>query len=214
MPFIRDLFDYNEKEHKGYYCGELVPSITQLLEMIYPLAENIPTRNLQNAANRGIEIHELIEKFNNAEDGTDLTTMLLEPNVLNYYAFLKTLGLRPYKCEETVFLLDDNKELLAYGHFDFVLKCLTDTLFGESGELVLGDLKTTAELHKAKVKLQTELYRVAYQQTFNEPLSNKTFALHLRDGKIKFYPFNANNEEETIFHAKKLRDMWNNGSEH
>lgn len=207
--FVRDLFRYDEEEHKGYYCGELVPSITQLLEIVYPLDENIPTKNLKNAANRGTQIHELIEHFNKS-NGDDLTQLLIDTNVLNYYAFLKTLGMNIHKCEELVFLKDENNELIAYGHFDFVLKCLTNNVIGEQYDLVLGDLKTTSEINKAKVKLQTELYRVAYEQTFMEQLAYKTFVLHLRDGKIKFIPFVANRETDTIRTAKVLREEWEN----
>ena len=109
-----------------------------------------------------------------------------------------------------VFLLDQNKELIAYGHFDFVLKCLDDNLFGNANELVLGDLKTTSEINRPKVKLQTELYRIAYQQTFIETLSTRTFVLHLRNGEIKFIPFDTNpRQEEIIMVAKELRKMWN-----
>ena len=209
MPFVRDLFRYDEETHKGYYCGELVPSITQLLEIAYPLDENIPTQNLKKAAERGTSIHELIEQFNKAEENVELDKMLLDPNVLNYYAFLKTCNLFPHRCEELIFLLDQNKELIAYGHFDFVLKCLDDNLFGNANELVLGDLKTTSEINRPKVKLQTELYRIAYQQTFIETLSTRTFVLHLRNGEIKFIPFDTRQDNFVIGYAESLRELWN-----
>lgn len=209
MPFVPNLFRYDEEEHKGYYIGELVPSITQLLEMIYPLDENIPTKNLEKAASRGTEIHELIEKFNKAEELTDLTPMLLDQNVLNYYTFLKTLNFTPYKFEELIFLCDENDNLIAYGHFDLLLKCLDENLFGERFELVLGDIKTTATIQKAKVKLQTELYRIGAKQTFHIDISDRTFVLHLRNGEIKFIPFDVDSEQKTIDLAKNLRKMWN-----
>ena len=211
MPFVRDLFRYDEEEHKGYYCGELVPSITQLLEALYPIDEKIPTKNLKIAAERGTSVHELIETINK-ENGQNIMPLLFDPNALNYYTFLKTLGLKTHKCEEIVFLVDENVELVAYGHFDFVLECLTDNIFGEIGELVLGDLKTTSEINKPKVKLQTELYRLAYQQTFHEHLGNKTFVLHLRDGKIKFIPFEIKSDSlTTLAVAKTLKEMWQDG---
>ena len=208
MPFVRNLFRYDETEHKGYYVGQLVPSITQLLEMIYPLADNIPTKNLKSAAERGTTLHEKIEEINKCDCVSN--EYLLDPDCLNYIAFTKTLNLAIHKCEELVFLLDKNKELIAYGHFDFVFKCLDDNLFGNANEFVLGDLKTTSEIYKSKVKLQTELYKVAYMQTFIETLSNRTFVLHLRNGEIKFIPFDTTpNLQETINVAKELRNMWN-----
>lgn len=208
MSFVKDLFRYDEEEHKGYYVGELVPSITQVLEMIYPLNENIPTKNLKNAADRGTTLHGKVEEINKCDCVPN--EYLLDSDCLNYLAFLKTLGLAIHKCEEMVFLLDENNELIAYGHFDFVFKCLDDNLFGNANELVLGDLKTTSEVYRQKVKLQTELYKVAYMQTFRETLSDRTFVLHLRNGEIKFIPFDTNpRQEEIIRVAKELRKMWN-----
>ena len=208
--FTENLFEYDEANHIGYYCGKIVPSITQLIEAIFPIDPNIPTSVLKKAADKGTQVHELIQKFNEAKDNEPLNELLKNADVQNYYAFLKALDFFPKYSEKLVFLRDEKGDLIAYGHFDFILECLKENMFGEENQLVLGDLKTTSVLDKKKVHLQTELYRVAAMQTLNIKISEKTFALHLRDGKIKFYPFLARNEKDTILLAQSLKELWKN----
>ena len=47
--FDRKLFTYNEETHTGFYNGEVVPSCTQLINVLYPLDERIPEENLKKA---------------------------------------------------------------------------------------------------------------------------------------------------------------------
>ena len=58
--FNEDNFTYDEEKHLGYYKGELVPSVTQLVDLVYPMSENIPLDRIQNAADKGSELHEAL----------------------------------------------------------------------------------------------------------------------------------------------------------
>lgn len=210
--FTEKLFEYDESTHQGFYCGKLVPSITQLLEALYPLDPSVPQNNLQRAAIRGTETHKLLEKFNNAKEKESLTELLKNEDILNYYCFLKASDLFPAFSEQIVFLRDENGEIITYGHFDTILQCLSNNEFGEGGNLILCDFKTTSTFAKEKTHLQTELYKVAVEQTLNIELSDKTIGIHLRDNKIKIYPFLCRTKKETIDLAIVLKELWRNAT--
>ena len=131
MSFDRDLFTYNEEKHLGYYNGELVPSITQLLDILYPYGENVPQERLKNKATKGTELHELLEsinfEFDNSLDfDTNLSVAINKAihlkeksgrqELIDYVSILSAYKLRPFDYEEMVFLLDENGDLICYGH--------------------------------------------------------------------------------------------------
>ena len=66
--FDEKLFTYDEEKHLGYYNGKPIPSVTQLVNLVYPMNENIPMDRLQNAATKGTELHEGLLTLNTMFD--------------------------------------------------------------------------------------------------------------------------------------------------
>lgn len=216
--FDPKLFNYDAETHTGTYNGKFVPSVSKLVNVAFPLSTNIPTEHLEKASVRGTNIHEMVEELNKCENYEEMKKLAYgteNQDLINYTRLLQTFKLRALKCEERVFLLDEDGELITYGHYDMILESLEDTPMLEKDECVMFDLKTVSEFEDEKVKLQTEIYRTAYQQMSLKDdrkavLSRKTGGIHLRDGKAKIHLFaeNCRNTQQIIAIAKKLREEY------
>lgn len=212
--FDKSLFIYDEETHTGLYEGSVVPSITQLISVIYPMSEDISTQNLENASNRGTEIHKWIKKVNKVTVAYGKNNPAYNSNikeVINYYRLTKAYHLVADSCEETVFLLDENGDLIAYGHYDQVLKVVepTEGIFETKGEFIMSDNKTVSSYSDDKVKLQTEMYRTAYRQCFNDKISDRTCGIHIRDDIANIHIYNeTRTDAEVIEFAKFMLKLW------
>ena len=219
--FNKELFEYDELNHIGYYQGEIVPSVTQLLDLLFPIDKDIPADRIQKAAERGTEIHDRIAQVNEVfRDCTDKEYEdLLKDTIkyaiksgmqelIDYVSLIKAYKLIPYESEKMVFLLDENQDLICYGTLDFIAKSKEsitfneDTLF-EEGDYYLFDFKTTSLFATEKTSWQTMAYSIAYKQAYNLPI-NKTFGIWLRDG-VKIMPLHSLDPQQTINTFKRLR---------
>ena len=210
--FDRKLFTYNEETHMGFYKGELVPSTTQLISLLYPLNERIPEKNLKQAATRGTEIHARIENINNAlMNGKSIAELYVGEEDLEsaqYLELLATYSLKPIMAEKQVFLLDENGDLICYGHFDFVCECVKSNELFNCLDFYLMDLKTTSVFDKKKTALQTQVYRIALNQEVGETLNGKTCGVWLRDGNANLYPFEKVEDSQVINLMKLLKEKY------
>lgn len=223
--FDRNLFEYDSANHLGYYNGKLVPSTTQLLELLFPLDENIPADRLAKASERGTEIHSRIAQLNEVfKDCTDNEYELLLKDaikyaiksglqeLIDYVSLLKAYRLVPVASEEMVFLLDENQELICYGTTDVVFKALdtiqfdNDNVLFNSGNHYLMDYKTTSTFASAKTSWQTMVYAIAYEQAHPTTI-NKTYGIWLREG-IKIMPLNQIDPNQVIKVFKNLRGAY------
>ena len=209
--FDKSQFSYNAETHLGFYKGKLVPSTTQLLELFYPINNKIKKEILKKAADRGTLVHNNIEDFNNYF----ITNQRFPPidndtskEIKNYYSLLKAYDLRPIYAEQMIFLLDENGELICYGHYDFVLECMKTNELFNCLECYLFDAKTTSTFDKKKTKLQTQIYRVACNQ-LGLDLNGKTCGMWLREDNANIYPFEEIEDKKVIALCKVLREQWN-----
>lgn len=211
--FDKKLFEYNAETHTGFYDGKVVPSTTQLLEIFKPLSDKIKKEVLKKAADRGTTIHNAIETLNNFYFNNKRFSSVEDsaPELQNYFSLLMVFGLRPLYAEQIVFLLDEQGELICYGHYDFILECVKGNELFNCWDTYLFDLKTTSAFDKKKTKLQTQIYRVACNQ-MGLGLSGKTFGMWLRDDKANIYPFEEMEDKQVIDFCKTLRTMWENGN--
>lgn len=210
--FDRNNFKYDEESHKGFYRGVLVPSVTQLIECLYPLDDDIPEERLTNAAKRGTTIHNEIAEINEIINRHILPfdkASQSSEEVKDYVAFINAYHLTPLRFEEMVFLLDEDKELICYGTYDLILGAYQDIEPFKAQKCYLFDIKTTSVFNKPKTALQTQIYRVAFKQMFpNLEIEDETFGLHIRDG-IKVIPLKAESDDYIIRECKMLRGIWN-----
>ena len=224
--FDEKLFTYDEEKHLGYYKGELVPSVTQLVDLVYPMNENIPLDRIQNAVDKGSELHEALLLVNSMFD----TPYYLEPTIkkvlddikdltkhkeelVDYLSLLRVYGLKPFDYEELIFLLDENNELICYGHYDCVMQATKDLVVGEKtlfreNMLYLVDYKRTNAFNRQKVGLQTSIYSLAYEQMSKNYITN-TYGIWFNEG-IKLIPLIRQDNAFIITLCKKLKQVWRN----
>ena len=215
--FNKSLFQYDSENHLGYYKGKLIPSATQICDILYPLDDAIPEDKLKKAAKHGTSVHSFIEDINNIirekglyrtlKEDIDMFNDTNETEVVDYFALLNTYQLVPYDFEQLVFLLDDNDEPICYGHYDLVVKATQDIGPFTKDNLYMVDLKTTSVFAKKKTALQTAIYRAGYRQTGNGYCELQTFGIHLRDG-VRLIPLEEMPEKELLPLVKGLRGVF------
>lgn len=217
--FDRKLFTYDEENHLGYYDGKLVPSVTQLVDIMFPYDEDIPQERLDNAATRGTKIHGGVETINtyfdnpysfeeNLQEAIDEVQETNSQELIDYISLIATFKLRPFDYEEMVFLLDENDELICYGHYDLTCQALKDydPLF-IADRLYLFDIKTTSLFEKKKVDFQESIYATAYEQSSGNTIDN-IFGIWLREG-AKLIPLIRMTNNAVIKTCKQLKEVWN-----
>jgi len=173
-------FDYTT--HTYIYEGVVLPSITQMLGVKFGKKyDGIDKATLENAARKGTEVHEVIERFCKYGEESELKE-------LRNFKFLQ----KHYKFEvvdnEVPVILWDRKfpDLpLAAGRLDLVL-----TADGKKG---LADIKRTSALDKNYLAYQLNLYRIAYMQTYGENIEFLK-GVHLRDDTRKYVEIPINED--------------------
>lgn len=151
-------FTYDAEKHLGFVDGKLIPSITQLLDLDFPMG-NISESVLKQASERGSFIHHDIELYNQGAIERCNTA-----SGVNYQRLVKSFSMGVFDTEKQVLIKDESGEIIAYGTLDIVLAVNEDNLFAKKGELVLADVKTVSQFNNAKVELQTNMYAFGYEQ--------------------------------------------------
>ena len=145
---------YIDETHKYYVDGKEVPSITQIVEYfskqhVWDDYSKVSPEVLRNAANKGTKLHNEIEKF---EVSGEKTT---SQEFLNYLEIKEKYNFKVLENEQIVVIFCKNKPIAA-GRFDMIIEL--------DGKLGVLDVKRTYKMHKEKVSLQLNLYRIAYMQ--------------------------------------------------
>lgn len=176
-------FTYDSENHIGYYDDMPIPSITQLVSILYPLDSTIKDSVLEKASEKGTLVHNDIELYN---------TYGASPKTIegkNYRALVEKLGLECVSCEQLVLIELDNK-VVAYGHYDQVLRAKNNVLVSDKGLvivpnditdldtiiqkdcLIMTDTKTVSDFNDKKVAIQENLYTFGYNQDHKEQIEN------------------------------------------
>lgn len=173
------ILEYIDDTHTYLVDGLIVPSITQLIKMKFSNKyKDVPKGVLKKAADKGTDMHLAIELYEKEGKESDLIE-------LRNYKFLKKHNkLEVLKSEVPIILFYKDKPIAA-GRLDQVIKI--DESKG------INDLKRTSAFDKEYVTLQTNLYRIGYQQSYDEKIDFVS-GLHLRDKTRKFYKLLVNEE--------------------
>lgn len=163
--------EYFDDTHEYLIDGILVPSITQILKLKFGHKyDNVNQKTLNNASEKGTEVHKAIENY--CKLGID--TGLKE---LKNFKFLQ----KHYKFEvldnEIPVILFVNDNPVAAGRLDLVLK--------DNDDVLLADIKRTSVLDKEYLGYQLNLYRIAYQQCYDKKITGLK-GLHLKDDIRKY----------------------------
>ena len=219
--FNRDLFEYDPNTHIGKYEGKVVPSVTQLLDILYPYNEDIPQERLTKAAEHGTKVHSAIETLNayfdnslsfevNLEESIDIAKTVKKNQksneIIDYVSVLSAYKLQPFDYEELIFLLDEQGELICFGHYDCTMLARQDIAFFQEDRLYLTDFKTTSLFDKKKVKLQLNIYALAYEQMSKNFIDN-VFGFWF-DESPKLIPLGRYENTYVIQMAKLLKEQW------
>ena len=179
------VLDYEDADHSYRIDHERVPSITELLTVKYGHKyDGIPEGTLKRAAEAGTKMHEAVENFivRQEDDGSE--------ELRNFKFLMKTYDLKPIDSEIPVILWNEGKPFAA-GRFDLLLE--------KDGNRGIGDLKHTATLDRDYLTDQLNLYKTAYEQSYNGTIEFLV-GIHLRGEKRKLValPMNYKYADEII----------------
>ena len=164
------LVRYDNETHTYYVDGNVIPSITQILKHDFEYSGSIPEEVLQRARERGNNVHKAVELYE---------TMGLEEDIeeLKNYIWLKQRYRFDAKDVEKIVVLELDGKPVACGRLDMVIEI--------DGELAINDLKSTHQLNYDYLYYQTNLYRIAHNQTYGTNIK-RCYATHLK-GKDKAF---------------------------
>ena len=163
--------EYIDDEHIYLIDGRIVPSITGLLSVRFGRKyENVNADVLRRASEKGTAIHDAIEQYCKYGTESDL------PEVRNFKFLSNQYGFETVANELPVILCKDGEPISA-GRLDMVI--VMDGAYG------LADIKRTSVLDKEYLAYQLNLYRIAFQQSYQKDVSFLR-GIHLRDNVRKF----------------------------
>lgn len=147
--------EYFDDIHKYLVNGVIVPSVTEILQKIYPdKYKNVPRETLKRKAAYGTIIHNYIEQY---EKGliTIKLDYIQEASFGQYLRLKDKHNIKVLEQEKIV----NYKDIYA-GRFDMVAEV--------NGSRCLCDIKTTASLDKEYLSWQLSLYEFAYGKRFDK----------------------------------------------
>lgn len=163
--------EYIDSTHTYLVDGVIVPSITQILKSKFGNKySGVDKDVLSKASEKGIKVHEAIEKYCKAGEVEDMK------EVKNFIFLQKQYKFEVIDNEVPIILFIGDKPVGA-GRLDLVLKI--------EDEVGLGDIKRTSVLDKEYLTYQLNLYRIGYQQCYDTEI-NFLKGLHLREDTRKF----------------------------
>lgn len=171
--------EYIDETHTYLVDGVIVPSITQIMKIKFGNKyNNIPKEILNNAAKKGTEVHEAIERLCKTGEVTDLK------EVKNFIFLQKQYKFEVLENEVPIILFKDDKPI-AGGRLDLVLR--------QNGVVGGADIKRTSNLDKKYLEAQLNLYRIGYRQCYGVEWEFLK-GLHLRENVRRFVdlPINEN----------------------
>lgn len=170
--------EYLEQSHLYLVNGVVVPSITQVLKMKFPMDDSIPEDVLDNARQRGNRVHKEVEDYETngtvAEDSEELK---------NYIKLKARHSFNVVDVEKIIVFELDNKPVAA-GRLDQVI-------IDRNGDMAINDLKSTSKLNTAYLYYQTNFYRIGHNQTYGTNIQ-KCYATHLKGNEASFKPIVRN----------------------
>ena len=165
------VVEYIDDTHTYLVDGVIKPSITQILKSKFGKKYDIVSQSvLQRASELGTATHKAIENY--CKYGIDDNSK----EVRNFKFLQKQFNFEVIDNEIPIILFDDKNNPVACGRLDLVLN--------DNG-LCLGDIKRTSTLDKDYLAYQLNLYRIGYQQCYQQEVK-KLKGLHLREDVRKY----------------------------
>lgn len=197
-------FNYDEETHSGYVDKVLIPSITQLVGLLFPMPSGIKKEVLEKASSRGTDIHGGIDNY--LKFGVEDE----QKQVQDFINLTSVLGLKMVESEFLLLFTDNDNKVVAYGHADQLFKA-TKKVFGylEENDYVLSDNKTVFAFDNKKVALQLNLYSTGYLPNGEKIKVDKLCGLWLRaEEESQYRPLEKKSEKDNRAILLNLVKEW------
>ena len=149
------MIEYLDEEHLYLVDGIIVPSVTQILQKVFPNKyKDIPKWILNNKANYGTEVHKAIEDLENGK--------VIEIDSVYVNESLKQFG--RLKRENQMEVIEQEQMI----HYEYFYAGRFDMIANVNGKRCLCDIKTTAELDKDYLSWQLSMYELGYGEKFDK----------------------------------------------
>lgn len=160
------MIEYLDKEHLYLVDGILVPSVTQILQQVFPSKyKNIPQVILDKKAEYGTKVHKAVEDLENGKEPI-MDSVYIEESIKQYHKLKKEYNLEVIEQEQMI-----HYEYYYAGRFDMIAKI--------NGDYCLCDIKTTSVVDKNYLSWQLSMYELGYGETFD-----KFYCIWLPKGSI------------------------------
>lgn len=148
------MIEFIEDEHIYLVGGVIVPSVTSILSntIFKGKYDGVPKYILNNKAQFGTNVHRAIE----TGDSSDLTQI----EMISYQQWLKL--------KEHYEIAPKKQEILV--HYEDMYCGTLDMIATVDGELVINDIKTTAQLDEDYLSWQLSFYKYAYENMGGQEL--------------------------------------------
>lgn len=153
--------------HTYIYDGVTIPSVTQLISKILPSTyKNVDPFVLQQAAEKGISLHKEIELYETKQ-------IIGTSQEFKNYLKLKTLYDFEVVDNELMILVEHEGQPICAGRLDMIINSKQEIGMG------IADIKRTYQLNLDYLNLQLNLYKIGYEQTYNQTIDYLR-CIHLR----------------------------------
>lgn len=170
--------EFIEEEHLYLVDGVLTPCVSNILAYKFNEYRAVSRDVLQIASERGTELHEAIERYE--QDGTPS-----ELREFKNYLFLKKHHGITNVSNEVPVLYEKDGTVLYVGTLDQVIEI--------DGKRGINDFKRVSAPNKQKIAYQLNLYKLAYEQTYGDKVDFLSYT-HLRETVRKFNMLPINEE--------------------
>ena len=155
------------ESHTYIYDGAVIPSVSQIVSKLFPSTyKDVDPFILQQAANKGILLHEEIERYET--EGVRGRSEEFK----NYIKIKNDYDFKVIKNEQMILIEHEGKPLCA-GRLDMIIDSLQEIGCG------IADIKRTYDLHMDRLKVQLNLYKIGYEQTYQKDIQYLR-CIHLR----------------------------------
>lgn len=162
------IIEFEPVKHQYTVNDKKVMSVTQLIDVVLGKPyKNVDPVILQKAADKGTALHDMIERYERFGEKTPSTEF-------RSYLALKGQHQIDVLESEKVVVIEAYGVPIAAGRFDMVLK----SPYMEG--LGIADVKRTLNLNEERLKLQLNLYKRGYEQTYKKKIKYLK-CLHIRN---------------------------------
>lgn len=185
MLETHDIQDYlvtlSKEDHRYTVNGKAVISVTQLIDALLgkPYKRVDPTI-LEKAALKGTQLHDMIERYERFDERT------MHPEMATYLRLKKQHQFEAVDNEKIVLIMHHG-EVIAAGRFDMIVKSPYIKGFG------IVDVKRSLHLDEARLKLQLNLYKLGYEQTYRKKI-HYLKCLHIRNRSGEYLDVSVDRE--------------------